>query len=83
MLVIVSDGHYTSGENQNAKNAIKMCGENGVAVLWVTPKECYQGMGQVLVGSHGVVLDQMDTDQIALAIGRSATDALNKVSGGV
>jgi hypothetical protein len=83
MLVIVSDGHYTSNENQNAKNAIKMCGENGVAVLWVTPKECYGGMGQVLVGSHGVVLDQMDTDQIALAIGRSATDALNKVSGGV
>ena len=83
MLVIVSDGHYTQQENQNAKDAIKMCADNGVAVLWVTPKECYSGMGERLVGKNGVVLDQMDTNQIALAIGRSATDALNKVSGGI
>ena len=83
MLVIVSDGHYTGEETQKAKDAIKMCGDNGVAVLWVTPKECYRGMGEVLVGKNGVVLGGMDTDQIALAIGRSATDALNKVSGGV
>jgi len=83
MLVIVSDGHYVHEETNKAKEAIKMCAENGVAVLWVTPKECYGGMGKNLVGSHGVVLDQMDTNQIALAIGRSATDALNKVSGGM
>jgi len=83
MLVIVSDGHFMSPETQNAKDAIKMCAENGVAVLWVTPKECYSGMGKVLVGKNGVVLDQMDTKEIALAIGRSATDALNKVSGGM
>ena len=83
MLVIVSDGHYTGEETQKAKNAIKMCADNGVAVLWVTPKECYSGMGERLVGKNGVVLDGMDTNQIALAIGRSATDALNKVSGGM
>jgi hypothetical protein len=40
-------------------------------------------MGERLVGKNGVVLDGMDTNQIALAIGRSATDALNKVSGGM
>ena len=83
MLVIVSDGHFMSNETQNAKDAIKMCADNGVAVLWVTPKECYSGMGERLVGKNGVVLDGMDTNQIALAIGRSATDALNKVSGGM
>jgi hypothetical protein len=83
MLVIVSDGHYSGEETQKAKNAIKMCADNGVAVLWVTPKECYSGMGERLVGKNGVVLDGMDTNQIALAIGRSATDALNKVSGGM
>jgi hypothetical protein len=83
MLVIVSDGHYVHEETTKAREAIKLCAENGVAVLWVTPKECYGGMGKNLVGSHGVVLDQMDTNEIALAIGRSATDALNKVSGGV
>ena len=83
MLVIVSDGHYTGEETQKAKDAIKMCADNGVAVLWVTPKECYSGMGERLVGKNGVVLDGMDTNQIALTIGRSATDALNKVSGGM
>lgn len=81
LLVVVSDGHYTGGETERAKQAFAQCAENGVAVLFITPKECGGGgQGKYLVGNNGVVLDGLDTNEIALAIGRSASDALAKAS---
>lgn len=79
LLVIVSDGHYTPSENVNAKKALEMCKQNGVAVLWVVPKGCSNG-ATYIVGNNGVVLNQMETDKIAMAIGKSATDALSKIA---
>jgi Mg-chelatase subunit ChlD len=76
MLVVVSDGHYTSAESENAKQAVKKCRENGVAVLWITPEECSRGRGKWIVGENGVVLEEMSVDRIADAIGKSATEAL-------
>jgi hypothetical protein len=81
LLVVVSDGHYTGGETERAKQAFRLCAENGVAVLFITPKECGGGgQGKYLVENNGVVLDGLDTNEIALAIGRSASDALAKAS---
>lgn len=81
LLVVVSDGHYTGGETENAKQAFRLCAENGVAVLFITPKECGSGgYGKYLVENNGVVLDGMDTNEIAFAIGKSASDALAKAS---
>jgi hypothetical protein len=80
LLVIVSDGHYTGQETQNAKDTARLCKENGVAVLWITPKECHSGMGKHLLGGYGEVLDGMETSGIALAIGKSASIALAKAS---
>jgi len=78
MLVVVSDGHYTSEETSKAKETARLCRENGVAVLWITPKECMGGMADQILDGYGVVLDKMETDQIAIEIGRAAALALEK-----
>ena len=84
LLVVVSDGHYTSNEHTNATNAVKLCAENGVAVLWLAPKTGWgSSMGGTIVGKNGVVVDNLDVAEIASVIGKSATDALMKVASGM
>lgn len=82
MLVVVSDGQYTPNERANAINAVKMCSDNGVAVLWIEPKGTH-GVGDSIVGKNGVVVSQLEVNEIANVIGKSATDALMKVAVGM
>ena len=81
MLVIVSDGNYTQPQSQSAIQALKECRANGVAVLWITPKGCmdYGARGIIGEAAWGVHLTEMNTDEIAMSVGKSATDALNRV----
>jgi hypothetical protein len=81
MLVIVSDGNYTPTETELATKALQECKQNGVAVLWITPKGCMDiGAREIIEKSAwGVHLTDMDTEQIAMSVGKSATDALNRV----
>jgi len=81
MLVVVSDGQYTDDETRNAKEFVKMCADNGVAVLWIVPAGCYAHTPPLLVGNNGVVLSGLDVNEIANTIGKSATRALEKVGG--
>jgi hypothetical protein len=83
MLVIVSDGHYTSEQDSKARQAIKECEQNGVAVLFISPDAVrYGGASDLVKGTHAIHLDGVaSTDQIAMAIGKSATEALAKVGG--
>jgi hypothetical protein len=84
LLVVVSDGHYTGGELNNAKQAVKLCADNGVAVLWLSPQTGWgKSLGGEIVGKNGVVVENLDVKEIANVIGRSATDALLKVSSGM
>jgi hypothetical protein len=83
MLVIVSDGHYTSDETNNAKQAVKLCRESGVAVLWITPKGCWSSQAKEILNGYGVEIDKMATEQIAIEIGRAASEALAKSAVGV
>lgn len=84
LLVVVSDGHYTSGELDKAKQAVKLCADNGVAVLWLSPKTGWgKSLGGEIVGKNGVVVENLDVKEIANVIGRSATDALMKVASGM
>jgi hypothetical protein len=81
MLVIVSDGQYTATQRQNAVQALRECRQNGVAVLWITPKDCY---GRVATGiideaNWGVHLDQMEVGEIARQVGKTASEALGRV----
>jgi hypothetical protein len=81
MLVIVSDGNYTPKETERAVAALKECQRNGVAVLWITPKSCYDIGARRIIreAAWGVHLTDLDTDQIAMSVGKAATDALGKV----
>ena len=84
LLVVVSDGHYTSNEHTNATNAVKLCADNGVAVLWLSPNTGWgSSMGGAIVGKNGVVVDNLDVNEIASVIGKSATNALMKVASGM
>jgi len=62
-----------------AKQAERM----GVGVLWITPQECYSGIESRLARTHAQHLRATDTDTIAMAIGKSATEALAKIGGRV
>jgi hypothetical protein len=81
MLVVVSDGNYTGTELQRATELLRECKQNGVAVLWITPRGC-NGMGarSIISGSAwGVHLDDLDTTEIARQVGKSASEALGRV----
>lgn len=85
MLVIVSDGQYRDTQTEAARIALQECKRNGVAVLWITPKGCW-GYGAARItesAAWGVHLQELDTDQIALLVGRAAAEALGKVGGRV
>ena len=81
ILVIVSDGNYTPKQTDWAKQILRECKQNGVAVLWITPKDCYSyGAKNIIAESAwGVHLDNLDTEQIATLVGKSASEALAKV----
>ena len=81
ILVIVSDGNYTPAQTERAKQILRECKQNGVAVLWITPKGCYAYGARNIISESawGVHLDEMDTEQIALLVGKSASEALAKV----
>lgn len=81
MLVVVSDGAYTPRQQELCVKALTECRANGVAVLWITPKNChgYTASAMIRNAGWGVHLDGMETSQIALTVGKSASEALGKV----
>lgn len=81
ILVIVSDGNYTPKQSEWAVKVLRECKQNGVAVLWITPKDCmsYGARGILAESAWGVHLDNLDTAQIATLVGKSASEALAKV----
>lgn len=81
MLIVVSDGNYTPNQTERAKNIMRECKQNGVAVLWITPRGCSgYGAREILRESAwGIHLDEMPTDEIARLVGKSASEALGKV----
>ena len=85
MLVIVSDGQYRDTQIEAARIALQECKRNGVAVLWITPKGCWgNGAARIIESAAwGVHLENLDTDQIALLVGKAAAEALGKVGGRV
>lgn len=81
ILVIVSDGNYTPSQTERAKQILRECKQNGVAVLWITPKDCYSYGAKNIISESawGIHLDDLDTTQIAMLVGKSASQALAKV----
>tara|TARA_B110000285_G_C15119517_1_gene616215 strand:+ start:525 stop:2375 length:1851 start_codon:yes stop_codon:yes gene_type:complete len=81
ILVIVSDGNFTPKQTEQAVLRLRECKQTGVAVLWITPKGCYShGAKEIIAKSAwGVHLDDLETDQIATLVGKSASEALARV----
>ena len=81
MVVIVSDGQFTGKESENTIRMLQECKRNGVAVLWITPKDCfgYPAQEKISEAKWGVHLNGMVVEQIANEVGKSASEALAKV----
>lgn len=78
LLVIVSDGEYTSPEQANAKNWVTRCQQSGVGVLWI-------GAGHYGSSAEARYCEGTDASfvrmtnsatEVAMEIGRSAERAL-------
>jgi hypothetical protein len=82
MLVIVSDGQYRPSQTEAARKALVECKQNGVAVLWVTPKGLWSHTARSIINeaAWGVHLDGLEVSEIAIQVGKAAAEALGKVS---
>tara|TARA_R110000796_G_scaffold164760_2_gene281601 strand:+ start:307 stop:2157 length:1851 start_codon:yes stop_codon:yes gene_type:complete len=81
ILVIVSDGNFTPNQTEQAVQLLRECKQTGVAVLWITPKGCHSYGARDIISKSawGVHLDDLETDQIATLVGKSASEALARV----
>ena len=79
LLVVVSDGAYTSVEAERASHWLKECQKNGVAVLWLTYDYSHYA-SRYLKGTDGKLV-QVDTDPTKTAnlIGKACADALTAI----
>ncbi len=82
MLVIVSDGQYRPHQTEAARKALIECKQNGVAVLWITPKGLWGYTARQIISeaNWGVHLDGLEVSEIAIQVGKAAAEALGKVS---
>ena len=83
LLVIVSDGHYRPDQEKEVVKALAECEKSGVGVLWITPAECRGGNANLISKTIATHLNITDTASIAMAIGKSATEALARIGGRV
>jgi hypothetical protein len=82
LLVVVSDGCYTPIETEKAKDWLRQCDKNGVAVLWLPFCAPYQlGYSREVTKDTNAVLlqDVRDPADAALQIGTAAATALSKI----
>lgn len=82
LLVIVSDGHYTPHQDKRAREVMKECQRNGVAVMWISPDEIkeHSGAGTIVKeNSEAVFVNGTTGKDIATLIGSACAKALEQV----
>ena len=83
LLVVVSDGQYTDSEYRKATEWVRECQRNGVGVVWITfDGHSYAARG-IIAGTDAALVDIQNGEgetTAALAIGKAATEAMNKVA---
>jgi hypothetical protein len=78
LLVIVSDGQYTTEETRKAREVVAKCKEAGVAILWL-PFDSGRGANE-LAGDHAeVILEISNPAQAAETIGRAAERVMTRI----
>jgi hypothetical protein len=81
MLVVVSDGQYTTDESKRAKAWVQECEKKGVAVLWLTFDRNISYITPYLAGTSGQVV-QLNADEIeksAVLIGTAGAEVLSRI----
>ena len=79
LLVIVSDGHYTTQETAAAKRWMRRCIEEGVAVVWLPFDDGYGA--KHVCGDAGVVLaGAFSPTDAAQEIGRACENAISRTT---
>lgn len=78
LLVVTSDGAYTSTQRDSAEKWIRRCREAGVAVLWLPFDNGYYARNVERYGAN-VVTGVLDPASSALEIGKEASRALTEV----
>lgn len=81
MLVVVSDGQYTSDESKKARAWVQECEKKGVAVLWLTFDRHTSYIDPYLAGTNGQVV-QLNADEIeksAVLIGTAGAEVLSRI----
>jgi hypothetical protein len=78
LLVIVSDGQYTSDETNKAREIVAKCEEAGVAILWLPFDD---GSGAVrLANNYAEVIREISNPaQAAETIGRAAERVMTRI----
>jgi hypothetical protein len=78
LLVVVSDGHYTSDEMENAKAWVARCSKNGVAVLWLPIGDNGATAKHICAGANAQVVENItDPSVSAQIIGKNAEKVLS------
>lgn len=82
LLVVVSDGAYTTEEQRACKKWIKECDKNGVAVVWLNFEKSW-GEGYIkdfLSGTAGeYLLIGNNPEEVATEIGKRASNSLSAI----
>lgn len=80
LLVIVSDGHYTSNEVENAKQRLQQCERTGVAVLWLNFDSTDYSVRRYMNASPATefLLGELDPVKASDLIGQSAVKVLTR-----
>jgi hypothetical protein len=78
LLVVTSDGAYTSSQRDSSEKWVRRCREAGVAVLWLPFDNGYYATSVERLGAT-VVRGELDPSTSALEIGKQASRALTEV----
>ena len=78
LLVIVSDGQYTSDESQKARQVIAKCEAAGVAILWL-PFDDGAGADRLANNYAEVIREISNPAQAAETIGRAAERVMTRI----
>lgn len=80
LLVVVSDGEYTTEERKSAKTWMQACERSGVAVLWIKFSASNSNPDFFLSNTSGqVVISDGVASKVAKTIGEAAARALTRV----
>ena len=78
LLVVVSDGQYTSDETRKAEEIVAKCKEAGVAILWL-PFDNGAGADRLAANYAEVIREITNPAQAAETIGRAAERVMTRI----